>query len=508
MRALLGVSDKTGLVDFARGLSEAGVDLIATGGTAKALRDAGVPVREVAEVTGAPEMMDGRVKTLHPGVHAGILARRDNPEHMRQLADAGFTTIELVAVNLYPFADTLARGADDETIIENIDIGGPTMIRAAAKNADSVAVVVEPSQYEDVLAELRRDGGIGDSTRRRLAAEAFAHVAAYDTQVASWLQRRTPEEAMPAELTTGGRRLQELRYGENPHQRGALYAVPGVPGGVANARQLQGPGLSFTNWLDTDAAFAVATDFSEPAAAVIKHTNPCGFATGETALDAYVRAHDCDPRAAFGGIVGLNRPVDLATAQELSKTFLEVVVCPAIDDDAAAHLARKERLRVLVVDRPDGVAAQDVRSISGGLLVQTPDRVSGDRASMRVVSERQPDGDAEWADLLLAWRVCRHVKSNAIVIASGGRAVGVGAGQMSRVEAAELAVQRAGESAGGAVAASDAFFPMADGVETLARAGIRAVIQPGGSKKDAEVTAVADALGIAMVHAGERHFRH
>ena len=507
MRALLGVSDKSGLVDFARGLAGCGVELIATGGTAKALTEAGVAVVQVSEVTGAPEMLDGRVKTLHPGVHAGILARRDNPDHMAQLEKHGFRPIDIVVVNLYPFAETVASGADADTVVENIDIGGPTMIRAAAKNSDAVAVVVSPSQYDAVLAEVRDHGDVTPATRRRLAAEAFAHVAAYDTAVAAWLRDELPQEAMPASLTIGGDRLHELRYGENPHQRGALYDIPGAQGGVAHSRQLQGPALSFTNWLDTDAAWGLVTEFDEPAAAVIKHTNPCGFATGKDALDAYRRAYECDPRSAYGGIVALNRPLDLQTAEELAKTFLEVVICPQIADDAAQRLARKERLRVLVRERPSCAAALDVRSIDGGLLVQTADRVGVDRAEMRVSTRRQPS-DAEWSDMLIAWRVCRHVKSNAIVIVRDGMAIGVGAGQMSRVEAAELAVARAGERIEGAVAASDAFFPMPDGVETLGRAGVRAVIQPGGSKKDDDVVAAADSLDVAMVMAGERHFRH
>ena len=507
MRALIGVSDKSGLADFARGLHEAGVELIATGGTAKALADAGIPVRQVSEVTGAPEMLDGRVKTLHPAIHAGILARRDLPEHMRALEEHGYAPIDLVVVSLYPFAAAVASGADRETVIENIDIGGPTMIRAAAKNSGAVAVVVSPSQYGEVLAEIQEAGAVSPATRTRLAAEAFAHVAAYDTAVADWLAGEPSDGPMRRSFTTGGPLIAELRYGENPHQRGALYAVPGVPGGVAHARQLQGPALSFTNWLDADAAANLVAEFAEPAAAVIKHTNPCGFATGDSPLDAYRRAHACDPRSAYGGIVALNRTLDLATAQELAKTFLEIVICPAADEDAAARLARRERLRVLVLDRPDCAAAFDVRSLSGGLLVQTRDRVSADRSSMTVASKRQPT-EAEWSDLLVAWRVCRHVKSNAIVIVGNQMALGVGAGQMSRVEAAELAVARAGDRVAGTVAASDAFFPLPDGLETLGRAGVGAVIHPGGSKNDAEVTAAADALGMAIVLTGERHFRH
>jgi phosphoribosylaminoimidazolecarboxamide formyltransferase/IMP cyclohydrolase len=507
MRALLSVSDKTGLVEFARGLRECGVELIATSSTGRALGEAGVEALSVADITGFPEMLDGRVRTLHPAIHAGILARRDIPEHMRQLAENKFEPIDLVVSSLYPFADTLASGADDETVIENIDIGGPTLIRAAAKNRDSVAVVVSPRQYEPLLAELREHRSISVATRHRLAVDAFAHVAAYDTQVAAWLRTGASTDELPAEFTVGGPRLHELRYGENPHQRGALYAAPGRPAGAARAKSLQGSALSFTNWLDVDAARALAGEFDEPAACVIKHTNPCGFAVGETAVDAYRRAYECDPRAAYGGIVGVNRPIDLATATELARTFLEAVVCPGIDDDAAAHLATKPRMRVLVVERPSGPGQFDVRSIDGGLLVQTSDRVGTDPGTMTVATRRQPD-EREWLDMLIAWRVCRHVKSNAVVVVRDGMAVGVGAGQMSRVESSELAVARAGERAAGAVAASDAFFPMPDGLETLGKAGVRAVIHPGGSKNDPLVTAAADALDMAVVLAGERHFRH
>jgi phosphoribosylaminoimidazolecarboxamide formyltransferase/IMP cyclohydrolase len=400
----------------------------------------------------------------------------------------------------------VAAGADPETVVENIDIGGPTMIRAAAKNSASVAVLVSPAQYPAVVDEVRQGGAVTAATRQRLATEAFAHVAAYDTAVAEWLRQQVPGEGMPGAFSVGGERIAELRYGENPHQRGALYAVPGPPGGVARARQLQGPALSFTNWLDADAAQGLVDEFEETAAAVIKHTNPCGFATGDTLLEAYRKAYECDPRSAYGGIVALNRELGLDTAAELARTFLEIVICPAIAPEAAARLERKGRLRVLLRDRPSGYA-YDVRSLNGGLLVQTRDRVSLDRASLRVASERDPSA-TEWADLLVAWRVCRHVKSNAIVAVKEGMAVGVGAGQMSRVEAAELAVGRAGERIAGTVAASDAFFPMADALETLGRAGVTAVIHPGGSKNDETVTAAADALGMAVVLTGERHFRH
>ena len=508
MRALLGVADRAGLVEFAGGLRECGVELIATDGTRAALADAGIEATAVSEVTGFPEMLNGRVKTLHPAIHAGILARRDMPDHMAQLAEHGFATIDIVAVSLYPFVETVAAGADRETTIEKIDIGGPTMIRAAAKNSEAVAVLVHPSQYGDVLAELRENGALSQRTRDRLAARAFAHTAAYDTAVAAYLAGELDgEDSARPEFTTGGQLISELRYGENPHQQGALYAVPGPGGGLARARQLQGPALSFTNWLDCDAARRLVSDFGEPAAAIIKHTNPCGFAVGDDIGAAYARAYECDPQSAFGGIVALNRPLDDATAEQLARTFLEAVVVPAISDEAAARLSARQRLRVLVVEQPSCAAQLDVRSVDGGLLVQTVDRVSTDRTAIPVVTARQPDAQ-QWKDLMVAWIVCRHVKSNAIVVVNDGMAVGVGAGQMSRVEAAQLAVHRAGERARGAVAASDAFFPFPDGLEALGEAGIAAVIQPGGSKKDPEVTAAADRLGMAMVHATERHFRH
>jgi phosphoribosylaminoimidazolecarboxamide formyltransferase/IMP cyclohydrolase len=508
MRALLGVADRTGLVELARGLRECGVELVATDGTRRALSDAGIEAIAVSDVTGFPEMLDGRVKTLHPAIHAGILARRDLPDHMAQLAEHGFAAIDILVVSLYPFVETVAGGADRPTTIEKIDIGGPTMIRAAAKNSGAVAVLVHPEQYPGVLTELRESGAISQPTRDRLAARAFAHTAAYDTAVAAYLAGELEgEQPVPVEHTTGGRLIAALRYGENPHQSGALYAVPGPPGGLAHARQVQGPALSFTNWLDCDAARDLVCDFEQPAAAIIKHTNPCGFAVADDIAGAYRGAYECDPQSAFGGIVALNRPLDDATAEELARTFLEAVVVPAISEEAAARLAAKQRLRVLVVERPSCAAQLDVRSIDGGLLVQTVDRVSTDRAGMAAVTTRVPT-DRQWDDLLVAWRVCRHVKSNAIVVVRDGMAIGVGAGQMSRVEAAELAVHRAGARASGAVAASDAFFPFPDGLETLGNAGITAVIQPGGSKNDPDVTAAADRLGMAMVHTGERHFRH
>jgi phosphoribosylaminoimidazolecarboxamide formyltransferase/IMP cyclohydrolase len=508
MLALLGVSDRTGLIEFARGLRENGVDLVATDGTRRVLADAGIDALAVSDLTGFPEMLDGRVKTLHPAIHAGILARRDSAEHMAQLAERGFGAIDIVAIGLYPFVETVSGGADHATIIEKIDVGGPTLIRAAAKNSAAVAVLVDPAQYGEVLTELRDTGGVSQPTRDRLAARAFAHTAAYDTAVAAYLGGELEgDQPLPVEYTSGGRLIAPLRYGENPHQGGALYAIPGPAGGLAHARQVQGPALSFTNWLDCDAARRLVCDFDEPAAAIIKHTNPCGFAVAGDIADAYRRAYECDPQAAYGGIVALNRPLDEATADQLAATFLEAIVVPAASQAAAIHLAAKQRLRVLVVERPSCAAELDVRSVDGGLLVQTTDRLSRGRDGMTVVSG-DPPGEARWRDLLVAWRVCARVKSNAIVIVRDGMAVGVGAGQMSRVEAAELAVRRAGDRAAGAVAASDAFFPFPDGVEALGRAGIIAVIQPGGSKRDPEVTAAAERLGMTMVHTGERHFRH
>ena len=511
LRALLGPYDKTGLVDLAAGLREIGVELIATDGTKRALDAAGIPARAVAEVTGHPEMLDGRVKTLHPAIHAGILARRELEQHMRQLAEHGYEAIDIVVVGLYPFRETVAAGASPDEIVEKIDIGGPTMIRAAAKNASSVAVVVHPRQYGPLLDDLRANGSVSEDLRRRLAAEAFAHTAAYDTAVAGWLRVQLLGGADPAvlpdELSVGGLKLDELRYGENPHQRGAIYSIPGPPGGLAHARHLQGPALSYTNWLDVDAARRLVADFEEPAAAIIKHTNPCGFAVGDDALEAYRAAFECDPRSAFGGIVAINRRLDVTTAEEVLKTFLEAVVVPAIDDDATQLMARKERLRVLVVDRASPEGQLDVRSVDGGLLVQTIDRVGLERTAMTVPTKRQPTDD-EWEQLLIAWRVCRHVKSNAIVIVRDGMAIGVGAGQMSRVEAAEIAVRRGGDRVIGGVAASDAFFPFPDGLETLTNAGVTTVIQPGGSKGDEAVIEAADRAGVAMVFAGERHFRH
>jgi len=505
MKAILSVYDKTGLSDFARGLRELGFEIYSTGGSRKALEDAGVEVHGVSDLTGFPEIMDGRLKTLHPGVHGGILANREVPAHMEQLAAQGLAPIDLVAVNLYPFEATIARpGVTVEEAIENIDIGGPTMIRAAAKNHASVLVVVSPVDYAAVLDGLRA-GEVPLTFRRQLAAAAYAHTAAYDSTIAAYTRDLESAEGWPREYSVGGARVQELRYGENPHQAAALYRV-GAPGkGVANAGQLQGIELSYNNIVDVDAAWDLVQDLPVPSAAIIKHTNPCGVATAGSLADAYQRAYDCDTTSAFGGIVALNQECDAETARRIITIFVEVVAAPAFSAEALEVFAAKKKLRLLRIETAPPAAV--LKMVSGGFLVQSPDIDLADRAEMRSVGRREPS-EAEWEQLLLAWRVVKHVKSNAIVLVRDGAAVGVGAGQMSRVESVRLAAQRAGDRASGSVLASDAFFPMPDGVEAAADAGITAIIQPCGSVKDAEVLAVADDRGLAMVHTGRRHFRH
>ena len=505
MKAILSVYDKTGLADFAGGLRELGFEIYSTGGSRKALEDAGVEVHGVSDLTGFPEIMDGRLKTLHPGVHGGILANREVPAHMEQLAAQGLAPIDLVAVNLYPFEATIARpGVTVEEAIENIDIGGPTMIRAAAKNHASVLVVVSPVDYATVLDGLRA-GEVPLTFRRQLAAAAYAHTAAYDSTIAAYTRDLESAEGWPREYSVGGARVQELRYGENPHQAAALYRV-GAPGkGVANAGQLQGIELSYNNIVDVNAAWDLVQDLPVPSAAIIKHTNPCGVATAGSLADAYQRAYDCDTTSAFGGIVALNQECDVETARRIITIFVEVVAAPAFSAGALEVFAAKKKLRLLRIETAPPAAV--LKMVSGGFLVQSPDIDLADRAEMRSVGRREPR-EAEWEQLLLAWRVVKHVKSNAIVLVRDGAAVGVGAGQMSRVESVQLAAQRAGDRASGSVLASDAFFPMPDGVEAAADAGITAIIQPGGSVKDAEVLAVADDRGLAMVHTGRRHFRH
>ena len=505
-RALLSVSDKSGLAAFARGLQRLDYELYSTGGTLKALDEAAVDARSVTDLTGFPEIMDGRVKTLHPGVHAGLLAVRANPEHMRALAEHDLRTIDLLCVNLYPFAATAARqDASFDDVVEQIDIGGPAMVRAAAKNHTAVVVVVRPERYSEVLAALQK-GEVTQDFRRRLAAEAFAHTAAYDSQIAAWL--RGTEAELPSELSIAGSLVQPLRYGENPHQRAAFYRLAAEPGGLAAARQLQGGELSFNNIRDAAAASALVEEYERPAAAIIKHTNPCGLALGEDLAEAYRKAYECDPTSAYGGVVAVNRPLDAATAEQIASIFVEVVVAPAVEPGAVEALAYKEKVRLLEA-RPvrAGAAGYDVRSIPGGFLAQTWDRDGFDRSTCVVASRRSPS-EEEWEQLEFAWLAVKHVKSNAIVLARDLTAVGVGAGQMSRVEAAQIAVRRAGERAAGSVMASDAFFPFPDGVQEGLRAGVTAVIQPGGSMRDAAVVSAADDAGAAMVLTGRRHFQH
>ncbi|MGH7902877.1 MAG: bifunctional phosphoribosylaminoimidazolecarboxamide formyltransferase/IMP cyclohydrolase [Candidatus Dormibacteraceae bacterium] len=509
-RALLSVSDKSGLPGFARGLSGLGFELYATGGTRTALDDAAIEVRPVSDLTGFPEILDGRVKTLHPGVHGGLLARRDLREHMRTLEEHHLAPIDLLCVNLYPFLATALRdGAKYDEVVEQIDVGGPAMVRSAAKNHAAVVVVVRPERYTEVLAGLAR-GEAPEALRRQLAAEAFAHTAAYDSQIAAWLRAQADPDggAFPSEISLSGQLAQSLRYGENPHQRAAFYRLGPAPGALGGAQQLQGAELSFNNVQDSSAALDLVNEYSRPAAAIIKHMNPCGLAVAGSPLEAYRKAYACDSASAFGGVVALNRPLDLATAQEMVGIFLEVIIAPAVEPEARDLLSNKARLRLLEAG-PPGVTLLDldVRSLPGGLLVQTWDRAGFDRGGCKVASARQPT-DREWEEMEFAWLAVKHVKSNAIVIARDLAAVGVGAGQMSRVEAVQIAARRAAGRAQGAVLASDAFFPFPDAVEEGIRAGVTAVIQPGGSVRDEEVVAAADAAAIAMVMTGRRHFRH
>jgi phosphoribosylaminoimidazolecarboxamide formyltransferase/IMP cyclohydrolase len=514
-RALISVSKKDGLVDFARGLSAAGLEILSTGGTAKTLAEAGVPVREVSDFTGAPEVLDGRVKTLHPRVHGGILGR-PTQEHRKEMQQAGFVPIDLVVVNLYPFRETVARGAPFEEVIENIDIGGPAMIRSAAKNHERVAVVVDPSDYTRVLSEIQSQGEVSAATRYALARKAFAHTAAYDGAIASHLGRlASPEAALadfPETLHLSASLARALRYGENPHQKAAFYELQGAPGpSLARAEVLQGKELSYNNILDLDAAMRLCAEFSLPAAAIIKHNNPCGAAVAPEdagVAEAYKRARETDPVSAFGGIVAVNRQVDAELAREMSETFLECVIAPSYSPEALAALAPKKNLRLLAYDFPgDAAGSVEYRSVTGGLLVQGRDRDTASAAAAKVVSKRAPT-TAELADLDFAWRVCKHVKSNAIVFVAGGRTLGVGAGQMSRVDSTRIAISKARGSLKGCVMASDAFFPFRDSVDEAAKAGAAAVIQPGGSVRDEESIAAADEHGMAMVVTGERHFRH
>jgi len=503
--ALLSVSEKTGLAAFARGLARLGYELFATGSTLQALNDAAVDARPVSELTGFPEMMDGRIKTLHPGVHAGILARRDRPEHMAALSEHRLREIDLVCCNLYPFVSTVLRpDVTFEQAIEQIDVGGPAMIRAAAKNHESVVVVVRPERYSEILAGLS-EGTLDAPARRRLAAEAFAHTSAYDAWIAAYMRGRN---GFPPEITIAGQLAEPLKYGENEHQKAAFYRLGPDPGGLGGATQVHGGAPGFNNLQDASAAIQLVSDYAQPAAAIIKHMNPCGLAVASELATAYRMAYECDKVSAFGGVVAVNRPLDRATAEQIVQIVTHVVVAPEVLDEALPVLARRKNMVVLAAPPAHhGLLDYDVRSVPGGLLVQEWDRGTLDASTTKVVTRRAPD-ETEWAQLRLAWIAVKHVKSNAIVLFRDGAAVGVGAGQMSRVEAVQLAVLRAGDRSRGAVLASDAFFPFADGLQLAAQAGVTAVIQPGGSMKDEEVIAAADEAGVAMVVTGRRHFRH
>jgi phosphoribosylaminoimidazolecarboxamide formyltransferase/IMP cyclohydrolase len=530
-RALLSVSDKSHLIPFARALRDRGYELVSTGGTARALTDAGLPVVAIADVTGMPEMMGGRVKTLHPRVHGGILARRAEPGDLAAAAEHGITLIDLVIVNLYPFAAAAASAETTfDALIEEIDIGGPSLVRGAAKNFRDVLIVVSPADYDAVIAELDRPGGATPAFRLSLAQKAFAHTAAYDSEIASSLldvtaddtYHRTSPTGMPAILPLRLTKRADLRYGENPHQPAAWYvgrvslSTHADPPGFGTARLLQGKELSYTNLLDLDAAARIVLEFDEPAATVIKHTNPSGVATGASLSEAYVRAREADPISAFGGIIGLNRPVDVDTARAIVSTKIDAVVAPAITDDAAAILAGKTQMRVVIADlSATSAAGIELRSILGGVLAQDRDRVVEasvlwPSSDVRVVTKRQPSAE-EWQALRFAWRVCAHVKSNTVIFTAADRTLAMGAGQMSRVDAVNVAKMKAAAanvSLAGSVVASDAFFPFRDGLDAVATAGATAVVQPGGSLKDPEVIAAADEHGLAMVFTGRRHFRH
>ncbi|MBX5471161.1 MAG: bifunctional phosphoribosylaminoimidazolecarboxamide formyltransferase/IMP cyclohydrolase [Acetobacteraceae bacterium] len=516
-RALISVSDKTGLVELAAALVRKDIEILSTGGSAEALRKAGIAVKEVSAHTGFPEILDGRVKTLVPQIHGGILFRRDSAEHLAQIKAHGIAPIDLVVVNLYPFSETVASGAPFETCIENIDIGGPALIRAAAKNHAFVAVVTDPRQYPALIEELSASGGTSLATRRRLAEDAFAHTAGYDAAIAAWMM---PPSELPERFVLVGRRRQNLRYGENPHQQAGFYVTEGsVRAGVATARQVQGKEVSYNNLNDTDAAYECVAEFEEPSVVIVKHANPCGVASAQTLAEAWDLALRCDPVSAFGGVVAVNRPLDGATAEKIAEIFTEVIIAPDATPEAQAVLSRKKNLRLLLAGSVPDPAQPGIafRSLSGGFLVQTRDNGRIDRQMLQVVTKRAPT-EAELQDLIFAFRVCKHVKSNAIVYAKGRATVGIGAGQMSRVDSARIAAwkaEQAARAAGqtapltqGSVVASDAFFPFADGLEAAIAAGATAVIQPGGSIRDAEVIAAADKAGVAMVFTGMRHFRH
>ncbi|WHY67439.1 bifunctional phosphoribosylaminoimidazolecarboxamide formyltransferase/IMP cyclohydrolase [Neobacillus sp. SuZ13] len=508
-RALISVSDKNGITEFAKELVNLGYELISTGGTKKALQEQGIPVLSVSDVTGFPEILEGRVKTLNPFIHGGLLAKQDDVNHQQQLDEHGIQAIQLVCVNLYPFQQTIAK--PDVTVadaIENIDIGGPTMLRASAKNHQYVTVVVDPTDYQTVIDELKADGTTTFETRRKLAAKVFRHTAAYDALIAEYMTNLSEEEN-PETLTVTYELKQTLRYGENPHQKAAFYKKPlGSTFSIANAVQLHGKELSYNNINDADAALQIVKEFSEPAAVAVKHMNPCGVGTGETGFEAFTKAFEADPVSIFGGIIAFNREVDAETAAKLHEIFLEIIIAPSFSEEALTILTAKKNLRLLTIPFNDTKKPEfKMTTIEGGLLVQEQDRYTLEDANVTIATKRQPT-DAEWAALKLGWKVVKHVKSNAIVVTSEDMTIGIGAGQMNRVGAAEIALKQAGSKAEGAALASDAFFPMDDTVETAAKAGITAIIQPGGSIRDADSIKKADEYGIAMVFTGVRHFKH
>lgn len=513
-RALLSVSDKTGIVDFAKSLASHGIKLLSTGGTFKTLKDAGLDVQDVSSYTGFPEIMDGRVKTLHPRVHGGLLARRDNADHVKAMGDHGIEGIDLVVINLYPFVETLKGGGDFNECIENIDIGGPAMIRASAKNHEFVTLLTDPADYPRVLDELSANGGSTTlNLRRELAAKAFSLTAYYDSQIAGWL---SPKDSWPKHISFAGTLAQSLRYGENPHQGAALYMdESSARPGAARAKQVQGKELSYNNLNDTNAAFELVSEFDAPSIAIIKHANPCGVASGSTMLEAYERALACDSTSAFGGIIALNRPLDAATAEAITKMFVEVIIAPSVEAAALPLLAKKDKIRVLTTGTmpAKGEATRTITRIAGGFLVQDADIGAITESDLKLVTKRAPTAD-ELADMIFAFRVAKHVKSNAIVYARDLATVGIGAGQMSRIDSSRIAAWKMKEAFKDAPAsphlalASDAFFPFADGLIAAAEAGVTAVIQPGGSIRDDEVIAAADERGLAMMFTGMRHFRH
>lgn len=504
-RALISVSDKSNVIEFAQGLLQEGFEILSTGGTLKVLQEAGVAAVAVDEITGFPEIMDGRVKTLHPNVHGGILGKRSNPEHMKQMEDNGISPIDIVVVNLYPFKATLLKeGVTEEEIIENIDIGGPAMVRSSAKNFEDVLIVVDPGDYDAVLEAIKQED-LSFSFRKGLAAKAFRHTANYDAMIAGYFT----EEAFPENYTVTYEKVQDLRYGENPHQKAAFYqtTVNGAAG-LAQAKQLHGKELSYNNIQDANAALEMVLEYDEPTAVAVKHTNPCGIGTGTDLAEAFKRTYEADPVSIFGGIIAVNREVDAATAEQISELFIEIVIAPAFTAEALAILTRKQNIRLLEVEMGDSKTAKyKLTSVSGGMLVQEEDVHTLTRDDIQIVTKRQPT-EAELEDLLFSWKAVKHVKSNAIVLAKDKQTIGIGAGQMNRVGSAKIAIEQAGEKAKGSVLASDAFFPMPDTVEAAIEAGVSAIIQPGGSKRDQDSIDVCDKHGIAMVYTGVRHFKH